>query len=176
MDLTLVRHTAVEVPPGYCYGQTDVPLKTTFEEEAQRVKDHLAGKEFDGVYTSPLSRCTRLADYCSYPDAIRDPRIMELNFGKWEMTPFAALTDQTAKHWFEDWIHTPAPEGESLLDQYNRVSQFLDELRDSGKENVCLFTHGGVITCARVYNKQYDMKEAFKHIPDYGEVVKMTLS
>ena len=35
MELILIRHTSVDVPPGVCYGQTDVPLKSTFEQEAE---------------------------------------------------------------------------------------------------------------------------------------------
>ena len=38
MEVLLIRHTAVEVAPGICYGQTDVPLKSTFEQEAEVVK------------------------------------------------------------------------------------------------------------------------------------------
>ena len=26
MEVILIRHTSVDVPPGVCYGQTDVPL------------------------------------------------------------------------------------------------------------------------------------------------------
>ena len=35
MEIYLIRHTSVDVPAGYAYGQTDVPLKPTFEEEVQ---------------------------------------------------------------------------------------------------------------------------------------------
>ena len=34
MEIILIRHTSVDVPKGTCYGQTDVPLKPTFEQEA----------------------------------------------------------------------------------------------------------------------------------------------
>ena len=39
MEIYLVRHTSVNVPAGYAYGQTDVPLHPTFEKEAEAVKD-----------------------------------------------------------------------------------------------------------------------------------------
>ena len=41
MEIYLIRHTSVDVPAGYAYGQTDVPLKPTFEEEAEEVKKWL---------------------------------------------------------------------------------------------------------------------------------------
>ena len=61
MEVILIRHTSVDVPPGVCYGQTDVPLKPTFEQEAavtQREPESLL--PFDHVYTSPLTRCVAL--------------------------------------------------------------------------------------------------------------------
>ena len=94
MEVILIRHTSVDVPPGVCYGQTDVPLKSTFEQEAAVTQENLkAFLPFDHVYTSPLTRCVRLATYCGYPDAERDKRIMEINFGSWEMKPFARTDD-----------------------------------------------------------------------------------
>ena len=79
MVIYFMRHTAVDVPQGVCYGQTDVPLKPTFEMEATQTAAHLQGLSFDKVYTSPLTRCVRLATFCGYPDAERDDRLKELN-------------------------------------------------------------------------------------------------
>ena len=95
MEVILIRHTSVDVPPGVCYGQTDVPLKPTFEQEAAITQENLKNYlPFDHVYTSPLTRCVRLASYCGYPDAERDKRIMEINFGSWEMKPFDRNDDE----------------------------------------------------------------------------------
>ena len=175
MEIYLIRHTSVDVPAGYAYGQTDVALRPTFEEEAEKVKASLTGLTFDQVWCSPLTRCVRLAHYCGYPDATREDRIKELNFGEWEMKSWEELSsDPRSEVWFNDWINVQTPSGESLMDQYNRVSSFLEELRESGLEKVCLFAHGGVLTCARVYAGEYDIKEAFKNIPSYGEVIKLS--
>ena len=38
MKVYIIRHTAPDVPQGTCYGQTDVPLKETFETEARAVQ------------------------------------------------------------------------------------------------------------------------------------------
>lgn len=176
MEIYLVRHTSVDVPAGYAYGQTDVALKPSFAEEAEVVRQNLHGHAFEKVWTSPLSRCVRLADYCGFHDAIREDRIKELNFGEWEMKPWEALSsDPRGEVWFKDWIHTPTPGGEAFMDQYHRVSDFLDELRRSSFQKVCLFTHGGVLTCARIYIKEYPIDEAFRHIPPYGSVIRIEI-
>lgn len=175
MNIDLIRHTSVDVPAGYAYGQTDVALRPSFEEEAEKVKESLSGLTFNKVWCSPLTRCVRLASYCGYPDAIREDRVKELNFGEWEMKSWEELSsDPRSEAWFADWIDTKTPEGESLKDQYVRVSSFLDEIRESGLENVCIFAHGGVLTCARVYAGEYDIKEAFKNVPSYGEIIKLS--
>ena len=51
MEVILIRHTSVDVPPGVCYGQTDVPLKPTFEQEAAITQENLKNYlPFDHVY------------------------------------------------------------------------------------------------------------------------------
>ena len=37
IEIYLIRHTSVDVPAGYVYGQTDVPLKASFEEDGSPV-------------------------------------------------------------------------------------------------------------------------------------------
>ena len=41
MEIYLVRHTSVNVPAGYAYGQTDVPLRPTFREGSRSRKKDL---------------------------------------------------------------------------------------------------------------------------------------
>ena len=135
MKLYIARHTSVDVPQGTCYGHTDIPLRNTFNEEAEAVKQKLDGLHFDKVYTSPLSRCTRLASFCGFENAIKEKRIMEINFGEWEMKPFDSIIDPRLQDWFNDFIHVRPTGGESFIDLYGRVTQFLEELFGSIKEN-----------------------------------------
>ena len=108
MEIYLIRHTSVDVPKGLCYGQSDVPLRPTFEIEAAVTKAKIESIHFDMAYTSPLSRCTRLAQYCGFGDAIRDPRILELNFGDWEMQYFDKIKDPNLQCWYDDYLNVKA--------------------------------------------------------------------
>ena len=176
MEIYLIRHTSVSVPAGYACGQTDVSLQTSFEDEATDVKEKLDGLTFDKVWTSPLSRCIKLASFCGYPDAVHDDRIKEINFGDWEMKSWNEISaDPRSAAWFNDWLHTKMPNGECFSDQYQRVSDFLDEIRKTGLNRVCVFAHGGVLTCARVYAGEYTLEEAFKNISSYGAMIKIEL-
>ena len=176
MKITLIRHTRVAVETGICYGWSDVGVAPSFETEASRVKANISNERFDIVYSSPLSRCRKLAAFCGFHEPILDDRLKELNFGEWEMKSWNELSsDPRSEAWFKDWVNNPTPNGESLQDQYDRVSDFLNELRKSGLQKVCLFAHGGVLTCARVYAGEYPLQDAFKNVPSYGAIVKLVL-
>lgn len=175
MTVYFVRHTSVDVPQGVCYGQTDVPLCPTFEEEAAQTAVNLQGICFDKAYTSPLSRCTRLAAYCGYPDAERDDRIKELNFGDWEMRRFDEIADTNLEKWYNDYLHVRATNGESFKDQHNRVAAFLDEIRQSSYKKIVVFAHGGVLINAQIYAGFIKPEEAFDALTPYGGIIKIDL-
>lgn len=175
MIVYLIRHTSVDVPQGVCYGQTDVPLKLSFMYEAEETVVKLGNLRFDQVYTSPLTRCIRLATYCGYPDAIRDPRLMEINFGDWEMKRFDEIADPNLEEWYADYLHVRATNGESFEDQYRRVAHFLDELRQQPYQQVGIFAHGGVLLNAQIYAGVLKPEEAMQALTPYGGVVKIEL-
>ena len=108
MNVYLVRHTSVNVPRGTCYGNTDVPLNDSFENEAQLVYEQIKSISFDKAYTSPLTRCVRLAKFCGFEHPEKDDRIKEINFGDWEMQKFDQITDPHLQEWYEDYIHFSA--------------------------------------------------------------------
>ena len=176
MEIIWIRHTSVDVPPGVCYGQTDVPLKPTFEQEAAVTKENLQTyRPFDRAYTSPLTRCVRLAAYCGFPDAERDKRIMEINFGEWEVKPFDGNDDPRLKEWYADYLNVAATGGESFAMQYRRVSQFLDELKLKDYQRVAIFAHGGVLICAQIYAGLVKPEEAFSALTPYGGIIRTVL-
>lgn len=172
MKISLVRHTAVDVPQGMCYGQTDVGLKESFEEEATIVSKNLIDKQFDRSFSSPLSRCRRLSVFCGYEDATLDDRLKELHFGDWETQLW---NEMDMSVWETDWINPPTPNGESFIQMYNRVASFFDDLRKESYDSVVVFTHGGVISCARVYFEQADIDKTFELMPQYGEIVEFEI-
>ena len=92
MKITLIRHTRVAVETGICYGWSDVGVAPSFETEASRVKENISNEQFDIVYSSPLSRCRKLAAFCGFHEPILDDRLKELNFGEWEMKKWDDLT------------------------------------------------------------------------------------
>lgn len=175
IEITFIRHTRVAVPPGTCYGWSDVPTADTFEEEAAEVKRQLQGMRFDCTYTSPLTRARRLADYCGYSNAIVDDRLKEMNMGEWEMQRYDEIRDEALQKWYDDYMHLPATGGESFPMLYSRVSSFLDELRTKAHRHVAVFAHGGVLVSAGLYAGMYDEADAFRHLVAFGGVMEIVI-
>ena len=177
MIVQLIRHTSVAVDPGVCYGQSDVALRDTFEEEATVSRSRIEGQHFDRVFTSPLSRCTRLAAFCGYPDARRDDRLKEINFGRWELQRFDDITDRTLDEWYNDYLNVRPPEGESFYDQLHRVSAFLEELKQTGRpdERVLIFAHGGVLICAQLFAGVVQPEHCVEALTPYGGMIEIEI-
>lgn len=175
MKVIMIRHTSVDVPPGVCYGQTDVALKPSFHTEATEVKKKLEGLSFDAVFTSPLSRCVRLADFCGYPNAIRDERLKELNFGEWEMQRFDEISDPRLQLWYDDYFNIAPTGGESFLDQRLRVENFLTEIKSKGFRSVAIFAHGGILLQGMLIAGIITPEEAFDRQAPYGGVIEIEL-
>lgn len=171
MKVYLVRHTSVAVPRGTCYGFTDVPLSSSFIEEASATLEKLKDVKFDAAFTSPLTRCIKLAIFCGFNNAIQDDRIKEMNFGDWEMQRFDDITDSRLQDWYNDWLHVACTNGESFKDQQARVYSFLNDLKKLPYNRVVVFTHGGVLVNASIYANLIDEKNAFSSLPNYGSVL-----
>lgn len=175
MKVVLIRHTSVDIIPGTCYGQTDVPLTDTFPAEAAIVRNAIPDIRFDVVCSSPLTRCRRLAEFCGYPEPLMDDRIKELNLGDCEMMMYDEIDDPNIKNWHTHFVETPIPGGESFRDIYNRVSSFLDSLKESGAKNVLIFAHGGVLACAKVYAGQTKLKNIFDELTPFGGMIEINV-
>lgn len=174
MIVYIVRHTSVDVPYEICYGQTDVPVREdSFAVEAARVKEKLSTLSFEAVFTSPLTRCVRLATFCGYDDAIRDKRLMELNFGDWEWVFLYDLLDvPEVSAWFKNQVQERTPNGESFLDMQERLLNFIEEQKAKGYERICLFAHGGIHLCAQMLLGKKFNNDVFMHLPPYGSVIE----
>ena len=99
----------------------------------------------------------------------------ELNFGSGEGQRWDEIQDPRLQEWYDDWLSMPAGGAESFLEQYNRVSAFLDDLKETEYGKVCVFAHGGTIRAALIYAGKYNFNQAFTDDVDYGSLMKMTI-
>lgn len=173
MQLCLVRHTQVDMPKGICYGHADVGLAATFPDEIAAVRTQLQEiATFDKIYCSPLKRCIRLAQELS-EDFKVDDRIKEYNFGNWECKTWDEIyASPEGKEWFNDYVNTVCPQGESFQMMLQRVGHFINDL-PSDAENILIVTHAGIIRAFLILLENYSVVEAFDTPVAYGQVVKI---
>jgi alpha-ribazole phosphatase len=145
MRLFLIRHPPPAVPPGTCYGRTDLPLAGEPADYAAKLSPLLPAHT--PLYSSPLTRCRRLAELL-HPAPIFDERIREIDFGEWEMQPWDALDRNLIDAWAADPFHFVPPGGEAVAALRKRVAAFIAELPDEAADAI-LVAHAGVIkVCA----------------------------
>lgn len=171
----MIRHTRVGVAPGICYGQTDVALADSFEAECKELRDKLPQLQAFRVYSSPLTRCRRLAECFGNHELRFDARLLELNFGDWEMQKWDDIGLGSLNAWSEDAAFTRCPKGESFFDQYHRTVAFWDELLAAPDERPTLiFTHGGVIRALIAHLLDMPLAKSLQLGVDFGGVTKIS--
>lgn len=176
MEFYLIRHTQVKIEPGTCYGQTDVPLAASFPQECERIQCKLPQIPDWQVYSSPLHRCQKLAKYLSNGSLTSDPRIMELNFGAWELKRWSEIeVGQAANIWFSDFVNQRCPQGESFQELFERSVAFWEDLCQQLHPYNLVITHGGVIRALLSYFLNFPLANAMRITIDYGSVTKVRM-
>jgi alpha-ribazole phosphatase len=127
MRLWLVRHPRPDVPAGLCYGASDVPIVETHLEE---LLASLPARLPRGValYSSPLSRCLRLArglEHHGWGPAVTDPRLREMDFGHWEGRSWSDVPRAQIDAWRDDLECYVPPGGEPLAALAHRCGEFV---------------------------------------------------
>lgn len=134
----------------YC-GRTDAELTEKGILQAQQVAEALHGYPMDAVYASPLKRAYLTAEIASGNrlPVIRDPRLIELDFGAWEgktREEFVVEDPDGWNSWSESPDHTRAGgSGDTALDVVHRVDDFFEEMmqRHDG-QHILVVAHNGV--------------------------------
>ncbi|NLP61762.1 alpha-ribazole phosphatase [Paraburkholderia sacchari] len=152
MDLVLIRHPAVAVETGVCYGKSDVALAAAADAGAASIAARLAALDVRApqrIETSPLARCASVARVLGQMhDGVaphEDARLAEMDFGAWEMERWDAIERAQIDAWAADFEHARAHGGESVAQFYARVSAWFDGLDAGAHERVWAVAHAGVI-------------------------------
>src|SRR5215467_12453720 len=153
MDLILVRHGAVEAPPGLCLGHFDVPLSAEGFTATQRHAASWDGAAPRFLFSSDLKRAQQSAQVFAARFAIEplgDARLREVDLGTWEGKRWDEIAKSDAaryRHWAENWVIQEAPGGESFADLIRRTGAWLSALLGSTEahDTVLAIAHAGSI-------------------------------
>ena len=179
MKLWLLRHARVLLPPGLCYGASDVPADEALTASAAQA---LAVQLPAGlpVRVSDLGRAQQMhrALRGHRPDlgeAVTDPRIREMDFGAWELQRWDAVPRAAFDVWMADFAQHRFGGAESVDQLISRVADAVDDTRAAvgGAGEALWITHAGVIRSA-LYLARHgrrsigSVKEWPKDAPDTG--------
>lgn len=179
MRLHLVRHLAPLVDTGVCYGRTD--LATDPAAQLQALASLRAALPNDApIYSSPLRRCRVLAEALGGAAVIVDARLVELDFGRWEMQPWDAIPRAEIDAWADDVAGYRPGGGESVLDMAMRISEFYAGVVQADVAEAIVICHAGSIrlltACAggMGVEQMAQAAAAHPHRIAYGEIVTLT--
>jgi alpha-ribazole phosphatase len=151
MKLWLLRHARAVLPPGLCYGASDVPADEGLTAEgaqaiapllpaglAVRVSDLQRAQQ---MHTALLGHRPDLGEACT------DPRIREMDFGCWELQRWDVVPRAAYDRWMADFAQHRFGGAESVDQFMARVADAIDDTRSAvGREGCALWiTHAGVI-------------------------------
>lgn len=173
MEIYLVRHTETICEKGICYGQADVDIKEPYLDIFQKIKEQLPPDAF--VYSSPLLRCKKMASFIS-EDIILDKRLMEMNFGNWELQSWNDIPQEEIKPWMDNFVTVRVPNGESFEDLHERVGEFYSELLQKKEDKIILICHAGSIRSILSHYHKTNLIDAFSlYNISYGEIIRLEL-
>lgn len=170
MEISLIRHTQVYNPDNLCYGQSNIPLSESFKNDASEIKKKIENK-YDIIYSSPSERCTILCKELEL-DYIKDDRLLEINFGDWELKSWNQIPITQIDNWAKDIINYRPGNGENLQDLNNRVNDFIKDISQSKQQSILIVTHAGVIRCISSHFLQTPLEQIMQIPIHYNEIFK----
>ncbi|WP_345813177.1 alpha-ribazole phosphatase [Paraburkholderia sp. PREW-6R] len=152
MDIVLIRHPAVALDAGVCYGHSDVALAEDAEISSTTLALRLATLQIPAprvVLSSPLKRCSALASELAadFGCALsHDDCLKEMNFGDWEAQRWDAIDRELLDDWASNFEHARAHGGESVAQFAARVRVWLDAFVQTRELSPAyVVTHAGVM-------------------------------
>lgn len=155
--LALVRHadTAWSVQ-GRIQGRADPPVLKSVQVQ---IPDACRGMR---VVTSPLTRCVQTAALLGAPDAPREPRLIEMDWGDWEGESLHALRARLGEEMRANearGLDFRPPNGETPRAVGERVKPWLEQVARQGLPTLAV-THRGVIRAILAAASGWDMRGA----------------
>lgn len=140
-------------------GLTDEPLNETGETQALETREKVKDIHFDAVFASPLIRARKTASLIAdipMEEVQVDERIIELDFGPYELKPYTGLGLKMTLFWLLPEVF-PSPKGvETIPHASERIKSFFEDLKTKDYENVLIVCHGGIIRviCGYLLNRK----------------------
>ena len=132
--------TSVDNEAGVASGWSDPPLSAKGREQAAELGERHRGERIDAVFSSDLRRAVETAEvaFGGVAPLHKDQRLREYDYGSMTGMPTETMHKERAVR-----VEKPFPDGESLADVAERVSDFLADLgEDWDGKRIIVVGHG----------------------------------
>lgn len=153
VKLILVRHAlTVDNQKSRLSGHIDSSISEEGKEQIDKITNYLKDFDIDKIYTTTSSRTKdtvkKLSELKSI-EIIEKESLKEISFGDFEGLTFKEIENRYPEE-FQDMIKKgyeyKYPNGESLIDSYNRVCIELDNIiSNNDNRTILICSHGGTI-------------------------------
>ena len=153
VKLILVRHAlTVDNQKSRLSGHIDSSISEEGKEQIDKITNYLKDFDIDKIYTTTSSRTKdtvkKLSELKSI-EIIEKESLKEISFGDFEGLTFDEIKDKYPKE-FQDMIEKgyeyKYPNGESLIDSYNRVCiELYNIISNNDDRTILICSHGGTI-------------------------------
>ena len=165
MKIYLVRHGHCESNVKQIYNYVNEDLNEKGIEQAKELSKQINDIDYDIVISSPLIRAKHTAEIINVKNKqiIYDERLKEREHGSLEGQSVEVTDREDYWNYFTDQKYGTE---ESIPHLFERVKDFLDELKKKGYNNVLIVAHSGVSKAFYAY---------FNGIPEDGKFLNLGL-
>ncbi len=165
MKVYLVRHGQTDTNISNLYNFRGEDINQKGIQQAEELKEKIKKMEFDIIYCSPLLRARHTADIINSKnkEIIVDNRLEERKHGNLEGKPIECTNREI--YWSYP-THIRYGTEETVQNLFERVNDFLNELKSKDYNSVLVVAHKGISRAFHAY---------FDGIPEDGKLLQLGL-
>lgn len=143
MKIYLVRHGEVNHNLYGLYNREDEDLNETGIKQAEQLREKIKNIEYDFIISSPLSRARHTANIINIENKniVIDDRLKERDPGSLSGQPIEVTNREEYWNYYATIQYGTS---ENIKEFFNKVYNFLDELKTKDYKNVLIVAHSGV--------------------------------
>lgn len=182
----LLRHGAVrDLEQRVVRGQLDTGLSEAGQRQQDRLVAWTAAHEgpFDRIVASDLPRCASMATALAAATGLTpqwDERLREQSMGDWQGRTWDAISAEDGARvtaYWDDYVHTRPPGGESMGDLAERVSRWwIAEREQLLDHRTAVVTHVGVIRVLLATLLDSPLEQCLRFAPATGSHTRLLWS
>lgn len=165
MKVYLVRHGQTDTNIERKYNFIKEDINENGVQQAKELREKIKDMDFDIIYCSPLLRARHTADIINAKnkEIVIDNRLEERKHGNLEGKPTACTNREIYWNYYSDIQYGTE---ESIKSLFERVNDFLNELKNKNYNKVLVVAHKGTSRAFDAY---------FYGIPENGKLLELGL-